>query len=269
MDLRRLILTNLNETELTRNDVSYAFQQIGQFFKPYEESGDPGYLLKIVHTYHVAENCAKLAQMTGCSEEDILLSSIIGLLHDIGRFAEMKETGEFNGSRYDHASKGVEMLFEEGMIRRFLEKDQYDQIIRTAIACHSLVALPEIEDDKTLLHAKLIRDADKLDNFRVKIDEPVENLFPGCIASKQLLETSYISDAVYDSLRKKECVKLKDRVTPLDYLVTIIGFYFDLNFKASRQIIHKENLIRRMIKRFDFIDEETNARINEIVSLTE
>ena len=262
-------MTNLNETELTRNDVSYAFQQIGQFFKPYEESGDPGYLLKIVHTYHVAENCAKLAQMTGCSEEDILLSSIIGLLHDIGRFAEMKETGEFNGSRYDHASKGVEMLFEEGMIRRFLEKDQYDQIIRTAIADHSLFQLPEIKDEKTLFHAKLIRDADKLDNFRVKIDEPVENLFPGRISTKELLETSYISDAVYDSLRKRECVKLKDRVTPLDYLVTIIGFYFDLNFDATRHIIHEENLIRRMMGRFHFIDPETDALISEIINLTE
>ena len=55
------------------------------------------------------------------------------------------------------------------MIRRFLPDDKWDSIIYTAIAHHSDYELPEISDPQTLLHAKLIRDEDKLDNCRVKL----------------------------------------------------------------------------------------------------
>ena len=69
----------------------------------------------------------------------------------------------------DHAAYGVKVLFDEGMIRRFLPDDKWDSIIYTAIAHHSDYELPEISDPQTLLHAKLIRDEDKLDNCRVKL----------------------------------------------------------------------------------------------------
>ena len=37
----------------------------------------------------------------------------------------------------DHAEFGVRILFEEGMIRQFLEKGDWYQIIETAVARHS------------------------------------------------------------------------------------------------------------------------------------
>ena len=57
------------------------------------------------------------------------------------------------------------------MIRRFMPDHQWDEIIRTAIAKHSDFILEGISDPCTLFHARLIRDADKLDNFRVKLED--------------------------------------------------------------------------------------------------
>ena len=43
-----------------------------------------------------------------------------------------------------------------------------------AIARHSDFRLEGIQDERTLFHAKMIRDADKLDNCRVKLVDSVE-----------------------------------------------------------------------------------------------
>lgn len=43
-----------------------------------------------------------------------------------------------------------------------------------SIAKHSDFKLDGISDARTLLHAKIIRDADKLDNCRVKLEDKLE-----------------------------------------------------------------------------------------------
>lgn len=55
------------------------------------------------------------------------------------------------------------------MIRNFIDDDQYDEIIEKAIAYHSLYKIPNNLEPSLLKQVLLIRDSDKLDNFRVKI----------------------------------------------------------------------------------------------------
>ena len=60
----------------------------------------------------------------------------------------------------EHAVYGAQLLFgPEKMIRRFVKDDRFDSLICTAIEKHSDFKLEEITDERTLLHAKLIRDA--------------------------------------------------------------------------------------------------------------
>lgn len=73
----------------------------------------------------------------------------------------------------DHAAFGVQLLFEEGKIRDFIQEPKWDSIIRTAIARHSDFKLDGISDERELLHSRLIRDADKLDNCRVKLNDSI------------------------------------------------------------------------------------------------
>jgi putative nucleotidyltransferase with HDIG domain len=48
----------------------------------------------VIHTYHVADNARNIAEKLKLSKEDIELAELIGLLHDIGRFEELKITKE-------------------------------------------------------------------------------------------------------------------------------------------------------------------------------
>lgn len=44
-------------------------------------------------------------------------------------FEQIKRFNSFDDRNIDHAKLGVQVLFKEGMIRNFIDDDQYDEII--------------------------------------------------------------------------------------------------------------------------------------------
>ncbi len=119
-------------------------------------------------------------------------------------------------------------------------------------------------DDRTLLHAKIIRDADKLDNFRVKKEEKIEAIFPGKIENKMDMENSKLSNKVYETVKREKCVDIHDRETILDYWVCVLAFIFDLNFKESYEIVKENDYVNILIDRFNYNDLETKTRMEDI-----
>ncbi len=245
-------------------DIEKAKITFKDFINEYEDKSDLGFELKIVHTYHVAENAKKIAQELKLSKEDIELAELIGILHDIGRFEELKITKELNSVKFDHAGHGSKMLFEEDMIRKFIEDSQYDNIIKKSIENHSRLEIEENLDERTLLHSKIIRDADKIDNYRVKKDEKVEAIFPKRVNKIEDMEESKLSDKVYNTILDKKCVDIHDRVTPLDFWICILAFTFDLNFDVSYKIVKENDYINVLIDRFKYKDIETKSRMENI-----
>ena len=245
-------------------DIEKAKIAFKDFLEEYEDKSDLGFELKIIHTYHVAENAKKIAEKLNLSKKDIELAELIGILHDIGRFEELKITKELNSVKFDHAGHGSEMLFEKGMIRKFIEDNQYDNIIKRAIENHSKLEIQKDLDERTLLHSKIIRDADKIDNYRVKKDEKVEAIFPKRVNKKEDMEESKMSDKVYNTILNKKCVDIHDRVTPLDFWVCILAFTFDLNFDVSYKIVKENDYINVLVDRFEYRDEETKNRMEKV-----
>lgn len=78
--------------------------------------------LKIIHTYGVVHAMEEICRRMKLSEEDTELARIIALLHDIGRFEQLKRFDSFEPATMDHAAYGVKILFEKGMIRQSLQK---------------------------------------------------------------------------------------------------------------------------------------------------
>lgn len=245
-------------------DIARAKNAFKDFLEEYKDKSDLGFELKIVHTYHVAENAKKIAKELNLSKEDIDLAELIGILHDIGRFEELKITKELNSVKFDHAVHGSKMLFEKGMIRKFIEDSQYDNIIKKAIENHSRLEIEENLDERTLLHSKIIRDADKIDNYRVKKDEKIEAIFPKRVNKIEDMEESKLSDKVYNTILDKKCVDIHDRVTPLDFWVCILAFTFDLNFDVSYKIVKENDYINVLVDRFEYRDEQTKNRMEKV-----
>lgn len=220
--------------------------------------------LKIVHTYGVVSCAREIGKRMKLGEEEQQLAELIALLHDIGRFEQLRLYDSFMPDTMDHAAFGVKLLFdgENPMIRRFLADTCYDEIIYAAIAKHSDFRLEGITDERILFHAQMIRDADKLDNCRVKLREPLEAMLdvPAADAGKGL-----ISPAVWESCVKKESVLSANRVTSVDFWVSYIVQYYDLNFKESWEIMKEKNYISRIAGRLDYAEEDTRKKIQLLV----
>lgn len=70
--------------------------------------------LKIDHTYRVAALCARIAQSLALPPEDVDLAWLSGILHDVGRFEQLRRYNTFiDAQSVSHAALSVAVLFDE------------------------------------------------------------------------------------------------------------------------------------------------------------
>ena len=217
-------------------DILKAKESFMNYVRQFDLTNDKIHL-KLVHTLEVVHTTEYLCHHENITGVERDLAYLIALLHDIGRFEQIKRFNSFDDRNIDHAKLGVQVLFKEGMIRNFIDDDQYDEIIEKAIAYHSLYKIPNNLEPSLLKQVLLIRDSDKLDNFRVKNIESIQTLFS-------------ISDADFYSQRVSQNI-LKD-IDEVDMWVSYMAFVFDLNFKSSYLFIRENDYIHRNMERLHF-----------------
>ena len=126
--------------------------------------------LKHVHTHKVCKEMELLCRQIGLNEYKTDLAMAIALLHDVGRFEQLKQFKTFNDRiSMKHADQSIETIREHEVLANLSEDEQI--IIETAIKHHSdkeLSLLPAQEN--ALIFAHLIRDADKIDIYRVIVE---------------------------------------------------------------------------------------------------
>ncbi len=241
-------------------DMEHAKKEFDKYLRDFDLE-NPKILLKKVHTYGVIKAADYICTREELGAGDRDLALLIALLHDIGRFEQLRAYNSYDDDRFDHARFGVKLLFEQGKIRDFISCADYDEVIRQSIACHSMYRLPEIQDPRILLHCKIIRDADKLDNFRVKSVDSLEAHFdlPG-----EIIQKEGISENVLQAVRDHRCVRREERKTHLDMWVSYMAFIFDLNFSSSFRFIQEHDYINRCIDRMDYSEKNTKESMEEV-----
>ena len=242
------------------------FQKTEKALKEYLKNynvEDGSIALKVRHTYEVVRKSEYIATGLNLDKENIELAKIIAILHDIGRFEQIKIYKEFNDKKIEHAEFGIKVLFKDNLIRKFVEDKKYDEIISKAIYNHNKFKIEDNLSDVELLHCKIVRDADKLDNFRVKQEDKMENIFPK-IYNEKTINYENISTNVYEDFMRHKCIKLDDRKTIVDYWVCVIAFIFDLNFDISLQYVKEKNYINTLIDRIQYKNSDTKQKMEDI-----
>jgi hypothetical protein len=198
----------------------------------------------------------------GLDSNQKALAGLIALLHDIGRFNQWMQYESFADHKtVDHAKLSSDILFKGGLIRNFIEDNQYDDIIKIAIEQHNKYKVDENIDEHILLYVHLIRDADKLDNFRVKEEESIETLL---LAPCDQVEKDHISQKIYDDFVNHKLIYAPDRKTRLDIWLSYIAFIYDLHFAASFNYIKINDYINRSFNRLLPIEKETLIQYNQL-----
>ena len=237
-----------------------AFKEYVKKYNPEDEK----IKIKIAHIERVAENSKRIAENLNLSQEDIELAELIGLLHDIGRFEQVRLYHTFvDKYSINHGEYGAKVLFEDGLIRKFIKDDKFDRIIKLAIVNHNRADIEEGLTEREKLHAKIIRDADKTDIFTILISGDKKAIW-----EKADLSDDKISDEIYREFVEDKRINYKERKTSADILVSHFNYVYDLNFPETRKIIRDNKYIDKLYQRFKFNDAETMKRFNEIYRLS-
>lgn len=186
------------------------------------DMSDIGIKLKYEHSYRVRDLSVKYAKKLGFEKRDVYLASVIGLLHDIGRFKQWTIYKTFDDTKsLDHGDLAIEILFGSGLINSLDLAEEEKEIVRFAIKNHNKLSVEETSDERKLKHAKLIRDTDKIDIFKV-------HTLHSEIKNKETDEP--ITNEVIESVKKHTQVDKRYVKNSNDSIVTLFCFIFDMNY---------------------------------------
>jgi len=211
---------------------------------------------KQLHSLRVMEISKQIAEGLKLSEQEIELATLIGLLHDIARFEQYTKYNTFKDLiSIDHGDFGAEILKKD--IRKYIDFQDYDEIIIKAVKNHNKFKIEDGLTAKEELFAKIIRDADKIDIFY----QGVVRFWKG---KEDEVENSIISEETIQQIKNFSQTKRKPEEAPINNVMRVIAFIFDVNFNASFKILKKEDYINKILNRYNLKDEYTKQQVEEI-----
>ncbi len=224
-------------------------------------SNDIKIKLKIDHTYRVAEIADRIAVSLNMNDEDRDIAWLLGMLHDIGRFEQLRRYNTFvDRESVDHAALSADILFEDGKIRDYIDDDKDDALIEKAIRLHNVYILPENLTERERIFTDLLRDADKADILKVNCDIPLNEIY-GC--SVEEYKKASISEHVLEDALAQRNVDRNYASTPADKLVSTISFIYGVVYPESIRIIEEQGYLNEMMS-FKSENSETVERLKRI-----
>ena len=231
--------------EMKRWFLNYA----GQF-----HSDDPliqrNYDLKRDHTLRVCTEMSDLCGSLHLRPGDCRIAETAALFHDLGRFRQYQQYGTFVDARSEcHAALAVAIL-DDLKILDGLEVGE-GEIIRKSVANHNGADLPSGENDRVLFFIRLLKDADKIDIYRVVTDYYTDGEKEGNSAIElDLPDDPFISDSIIESLHAKRTVRRLQVRTLNDFKLLQAAWVYGIYFRHTALVIRERgylDIIRRSL----------------------
>lgn len=223
-------------------------------------------VLKYNHSYRVSKLSNMLASSLNLNNQDVYLATLIGLIHDIGRFEQIKKFDTLSDiGTMDHADFGAYLLFDEGLITKFTKDTSVYPIIGECVAGHNKYSLKKLDDERTLTQLKLIRDADKIDIFNIWANLDELDISSSGEISMEVREEFFDDEQIHNEYKK----------TDADKVVGTLSYLYDINFIPSYKYISDNNMIWNLYERLDckdknkfveyfiHIDEYVQGKVND------
>jgi len=202
--------------------------------------------LKAEHTGHVCAAMNRITSDLGLPENDCRMASTTALFHDIGRFPQYQRYRTFRDP--DSANHAKLSLWELNRHRVLHGLDAGERrLISRAIYFHNRLRLPENLDANTLLHCRLIRDADKVDILRVMLEHfQMEESRQNPVISLGLENNSGVRDEVFRCLFNKQPMSYTMLQTANELKMLQMSWVFDINFRPTFAILKERNSIGQL-----------------------
>lgn len=207
--------------------------------------------LKIDHTYRVADISARIAKSIDADED---FAWFLGLLHDIGRFEQQTRYGTFrDADSIDHADFGADLLFgEEALIKEFPDEldhirtpegSGWKSIAEAAVRNHNKLTVPDGTDEVTKMYSDILRDADKIDIFRVMTEPPYD------VRNEQIKDmTTPAGEKVMNCVKEHRCVPRADIKNKFEAFLSQCCMGFELVYPESRVIAREQGYLPGLLE---------------------
>lgn len=207
-----------------------------------------GILLKEKHTGYVTANCVELSKFLKLTPHDAELAEIIGLFHDVGRFRQYSLYKTFNDAdSEDHADLALKVIEELEFFKELSATDY--EVVKFAIQNHNKKIVAPTDDERKNFFAKIIRDADKLDIYRVLepfLAQKDADKLPNFIKSTSRLVADISPDFVENFVTGNQADYRKIRTNGDRKIVRLMWIY-DINFKWTMQKIVERGYIDKIV----------------------
>lgn len=202
------------------------------------------YDLKELHTRKVCA-AARLIAQDGPARR-LFLAEVTALCHDLGRFPQFRQYGTFKDSdSVNHAYLSAEILKQSNLLD-FLSSSERKHVI-TAVRLHNVYLVPaglapEAED---LL--RIVRDADKLDIWRVFIEFfHAPEAERASAAGLGFPDLPQCSPEVLAELRAGRMVQLASLQSLNDFKLLQLSWVYDINFQSTLRLIIERGIVERL-----------------------
>jgi hypothetical protein len=215
------------------------FEGYVQPFYATDPEGLKNILMKVDHTRKV---CAVMDLITAgerLSAADVRIAGAVALLHDVGRFPQYLRWRTYRDSISDnHARMAVEVIREQNLLAGLPDDERL--LIEEAVRFHNLLKVPERLKSPTELFLRLIRDADKLDIWRVFLSYfTMPESERASAAMLGFPDLPGVSPACLTALAEGRVVNLNSVACTNDFKLLLISWSYDINFSSSCRLVQK------------------------------
>jgi hypothetical protein len=198
--------------------------------------------LKEVHTHNVCEAARMISE--GGGERRQMLAQVAALCHDLGRFPQYREFRTFlDSSSINHAALSARILQQTSLLD-FLPKPERD-CVHFAVRLHNVFAIPKGLAPETEDLLRLVRDADKLDIWRVFIEyffAPEEERASG--AGLGFPDRPECSPEVLAAVAAGEVVQLTMLKSLHDFKLLQLSWVYDINFESTLRLVRERGILQ-------------------------
>jgi len=147
----------------------------------------------------------------------------------------------FDEKSVDHADLGEQIVRDKGIFGNLNKEER--SIILSSIKGHNKLSLSEDLNEKERFYLLLLRDADKLDIWKVLIEHYKSEDKHNNPVLLDLPDIPNISNNVYNAIENKQLVKKEYIQSVNDFIILNMSWIFDLNFSFTFQEVIKRNYI--------------------------
>lgn len=216
--------------------------------------------IKLDHSMRVLGNAESIIAKESISCQQAKLARLAALFHDIGRFPQLVKYNTLNDREStNHGRLGVQTLRSISFPEQEVSEKAW-RIVRIAVGQHNLKTVSPTLPEPYATPTHIVRDADKMDIFRVMIDNFSGKTSDPIITHGAADVPDAYTDAIYNAVMAQERNDYSNIRYVNDFKLLLLGWVYDLHCASSLEIINERKYIESI---FSFLPKDQKIKALE------